>query len=155
MCRTSASVPIVSSPATVVTECWIEGCCFARALVSLDAHIAFRPLSISLPIEGADKLLIHLTGFSGDNSVYLKRLLKALGLKLAFKLNRECSHLVCSEPVGLKYDKAVEWGIEAVKDEWLFAVGRSGIAEGAEPFRHHPSHDPSRSELLEPSYIGY
>lgn len=63
----------------VVTECWIEGSCFEQRLLDPDSHLVFRPLTSPMPIPGAQKFLVHMSGFSSENAVYLRRLLRVIG----------------------------------------------------------------------------
>ncbi|ORY32222.1 hypothetical protein BCR39DRAFT_523376 [Naematelia encephala] len=134
--QTVPELPILEKTARVVTECWVEGCCFEQKLLSPDDHLVFQPLPAPMPIPGAGKLLVHLSGFSTADTVYLRRLLRAIGGELSVKLNRQSTHLVCAQPTGQKYEKAHEWGVSVVKDTWLFGMGRSGVLEPESAHRH-------------------
>ncbi|WVR05087.1 hypothetical protein IAU60_002099 [Kwoniella sp. DSM 27419] len=123
---------------TVVTECWVEGCCFEEKLLSPDKHIVFQPLPGDMPIEGASKLLVHLSGFSAENTVYMRRLLRAIGGTLSVKLNRQTTHLISVLNTGQKVVKAREWGVEVMKDTWLMTMARTGVIEPESPHRHQP-----------------
>lgn len=114
---------------TLVTECWVEGCCFEQRLLDPDATLVFRPLSVPCPIPGAENLLVHISGFPTETTVYLKRLLKTVGGVLSEKLNRRTTHLVCAVPEGQKWTKAHEWGVTCVKDSWLWDMGRTGVID--------------------------
>lgn len=63
----------------LVTECWVESCCFQRKLLSPDDNLVFRPLNVPTPIPGAEPLLVHISGFPTEVTVYLRRLLKTIG----------------------------------------------------------------------------
>ncbi|WWD15806.1 hypothetical protein CI109_100230 [Kwoniella shandongensis] len=121
---------------TVVTECWVEGCCFEERLLSPNDHIVFKPLPAPMPVEGTSKLLVHLSGFSAENTVYMRRLLRAIGGTLSVKLNRQTTHLVSVPTVGQKVEKAREWGVIVVKDTWLITMARTGKLEPDENHRH-------------------
>lgn len=101
--RCSAVRPTIlptGPPPTVVTECWVEGCCFEQRMLSPLEHLVFQPLPAPMPIPGqhnildcenladlyigATKFLVHLSGFSTGEMVYLKRLLRAIGMSLSF-----------------------------------------------------------------------
>lgn len=71
--------PPLGKPATVVTECWVEACCFEERLLSPEDNLVFQPLPIEIPIPRAEELLVHISGFSTETSVYLRRLLKTIG----------------------------------------------------------------------------
>ncbi|WWC85363.1 uncharacterized protein L201_000226 [Kwoniella dendrophila CBS 6074] len=116
----------------VVTECWVEGCCFEEVMLSPDKHIVFRPLPGNMPIPGSATLNVHLSGFSAENNVYMRRLLRAIGGTLSIKLNRQTSHLITVATTGQKVEKAREWGVKVMKESWLVAMGRSGQIEPEE-----------------------
>lgn len=132
---------------TVVTECWVEGCCFESRLLSPDDQLVFRPLPAPMPIEGADKLLVHLSGFSTGQGVYLKRLLRVMGGTLSVNLNRQTTHLICAKAEGQKYERAHDWGLKVLKHEWLLAMGRSGRVEPTDAYRHPPPASLSASAI--------
>ena len=44
----------------------------------------------------------------------------------SIKLGKQTTHLVCARPEGLKYEKALEWGVQVVKPSWLYTMAQSG-----------------------------
>ncbi|KAK4687729.1 DNA replication regulator DPB11, partial [Tremellales sp. Uapishka_1] len=130
------SIPFNTERTRLVTECWIEGCCFQQKLLSLEDHLVFQPLPIMTPVLGLKGMSVHISGFPTETSVFLRRLLKALGGDFAMTLNRKTSHLVCGSPTGQKYEKGLEWGVQVVQDSWLLAIGRSGMVEPENEHRH-------------------
>ena len=48
-------------------------------MISPDEHIVFRPLVAPMPVPSAGSLLVHLSGFTTGETVYLRRLLRAIG----------------------------------------------------------------------------
>lgn len=54
--------------------------------------------------------------------------------------------MVCAQPSGQKYEKALEWGVTVVRDSWLLAMGRSGNRE-PEDEHWHDLAGPSNSAL--------
>ncbi|KAL1411271.1 protein kinase activating protein dpb11 [Vanrija albida] len=134
--------PAGQKPPQVVTECWVEGCCFSQRLLSPDDNLVFQPLSFTAAIPEAAPLLVHISGFSTETNVYLRRLLRTIGGTLSERLNKQTTHLVCAAPAGLKYDKAREWGLTVVRDSWLWTMGRTGVMEPASAHAHDV-HDPS------------
>ncbi|OCF35397.1 hypothetical protein I316_02947 [Kwoniella heveanensis BCC8398] len=122
----------------VITECWVEGCCFEERLLSPDKHIVFRPLPAPMPISGASNLIVHLSGFSAENNVYMRRLLRAIGGTLSIKLNKQTTHLVSVLNSGQKVEKAREWGVKVMKESWLIAMARSGAIEQEDGHRWLP-----------------
>ena len=122
--------PVDDQPApTVVTECWVEGCCFEQTLLSIDKHLVFRPLPAPMPISGTFGFQIHLSGLSTEDLTYLRRLIRVIGATQAVSLNRQTTHLVSGRSDGPKVDKAREWGVKVVSKAWLLAMGSSGQIE--------------------------
>jgi DNA replication regulator DPB11 len=113
-------------PPTVVTECWVEGCCFEQALLPTDRHLVFQPLPAPMPIAGTSTFAIHLSGYSTENLTYLRRLIRVIGATQAVSLNRQTTHLVSGKKEGPKVAKSQEWGVKVVSEAWLLAMGRSG-----------------------------
>lgn len=123
--KTPTPVPDVNPP-VVVTECWVEGCCFEQALLPVDKHLVFRPLPAPMPVEGSSSLSIHLSGFSTESLTYLRRLIRVIGATQAISLNKQTTHLVSGRKDGQKVDKARQWGIKTIAEGWLLAIGRAG-----------------------------
>lgn len=111
---------------TVVTECWVEGCCFEQTLLPIDKHLVFRPLPAAMPVPGTAGMSIHLSGLSTESSTYLRRLVRVIGATQAVSLNKQTTHLVSGKSEGPKVDKAREWGLSVVSEGWLLAIGRLG-----------------------------
>lgn len=63
----------------VVTECWVEACIYEKALLPPEKNVIFGPLPFATPLAGADAITAHVSGFSTEQSVYLRRMLKAAG----------------------------------------------------------------------------
>ncbi|KAF9525812.1 hypothetical protein CPB83DRAFT_858926 [Crepidotus variabilis] len=111
------------------TECWLESCIYEDRLCGPEEQVSFLPLDISLPVKGADKVLLSISGFEQAESCGLKRLLRALGINLATTFTKRTTHLLCPSGVGLKFDKAQEWGIPVVGMEWVWEIRRTGIVK--------------------------
>jgi len=121
---------VTGQPApAVVTECWVEGCCFEQTLLPIDKHLVFRPLPAPMPIGGTSTFQIHLSGLSTEDLTYLRRLIRVIGATQAVSLNRQTTHLVSGRSDGPKVDKAKEWGVKVVSKAWLLAMGGSGQIE--------------------------
>ncbi|TXT13776.1 hypothetical protein VHUM_01143 [Vanrija humicola] len=152
-------LPAGQTPPQVVTECWVEGCCFSQRLLSPSENLVFQPVSFTQAIPEAAPLLVHISGFSTETNVYLRRLLRTIGGTLSERLNKQATHLVCASPAGLKYDKAREWGLTVVRDSWLWTMGRTGVMEPASAHAHEadagaPRGTPgARSLKLTPTHV--
>jgi hypothetical protein len=127
----------VKRPMTV-TECWVEACCFEQKLLSTTKHLVFQPLPASMPISGTKTFNIHLSGYSSDQVTYLRRLVRVIGATNVASMNRLTTHLVTNRREGPKVEKAREWGIVIVGEEWLLEMGRTGQVALTEPFRVKP-----------------
>ena len=69
---------------------------------------------------------VSLTGYDQSQGYDLsqrdeiKRLVKEHGGVFKGDLSSECTHLLCAERSGRKYNAAMQWGVAAVRKEWLF-----------------------------------
>jgi NAD-dependent DNA ligase len=61
-----------------------------------------------------------LTGYDPSQRDEIKRLVKQHGGMYTGDLSAECTHLLCAERSGKKYHAAMQWGVAAVRKEWLF-----------------------------------
>ncbi|KAJ3548746.1 hypothetical protein NMY22_g1144 [Coprinellus aureogranulatus] len=108
------------------TECWLEQCIHEERVVPVDDHVSFRPLAIRTPVPGANAIHIGLSGLEQSESCFTRRLLKAFGVNLIPMFSKKATHLLCPSGMGLKFDKAQEWGIPVVTNEWLAAIAETG-----------------------------
>ncbi|TFK21460.1 hypothetical protein FA15DRAFT_672523 [Coprinopsis marcescibilis] len=108
------------------TECWLERCVHEERICQPEEHISFVPLGINIPVLGAEKIHIGLSGLDQSESCHTRRLLRALGITLVPQFSRKTTHLLCPSGTGLKFDKAGEWGIPVVSNGWLEAIVRQG-----------------------------
>lgn len=52
-----------------------------------------------------------------------------VGAEVPLQLSkRGTTHLVCKEPGNPKHFKAIQWGLPALRQEWLFHVAKTGDA---------------------------
>lgn len=49
-----------------------------------------------------------------------------LGVNLIPMFSKKATHLLCPSGMGLKFEKAREWGIPVVTNEWLAAIAETG-----------------------------
>ncbi|KAJ6531543.1 hypothetical protein B0H10DRAFT_2150634 [Mycena sp. CBHHK59/15] len=123
------------------TECWLERCLFEDRLCAPDAHVSFVPIGVRLPVPGAERITLSFSGLDASEACWVKRLLKALGITLASTFSRHTTHLLCPSGVGVKYDKARQWGVPVVGMGWLEAMVQGGGVPDIE------GHLPNRSLL--------
>jgi hypothetical protein len=104
-------------------------------------------------IEHDQVLRISVTGFSGSQRTGLIQLINLSGATYDDSMRTHTTHLICREPSGPKYGKAIEWKIHVVTVEWLYHVmqyGYNGASKSAngceESFRSAPVVDTSCTE---------
>jgi len=74
----------------------------------------------------AQKVILSFSGFDESELCGLRRLLRALGIKLAPNFSKNTTHLLCQSATGPKFTKACEWGKPVVKMSWLAAMASTG-----------------------------
>ncbi|TEB31512.1 hypothetical protein FA13DRAFT_1663343, partial [Coprinellus micaceus] len=108
------------------TECWLEQCIHEERVLAVDDHVSYRPLGISLPVPGGSAIHLSFSGLDQPEQLFTRRLLKTLGINHAPQFSKKSTHLLCPPGIGLKYDKALEWGIPVVTNDWLRAIAETG-----------------------------
>jgi hypothetical protein len=73
---------------------------------------------------------ISITGFVGSKRTALIQLIQAIAT-YDDAMRTSTTHLICKEASGNKYDKALEWKLHIVSQEWLYHVMEYGYS-GAE-----------------------
>ncbi|KAK2460176.1 hypothetical protein APHAL10511_007855 [Amanita phalloides] len=120
------------------TECWLERCLSEQAVCPYQDHVTFLPLDIQLPAVGTESIIVNFSGLLQDESCWLTRLLRALGIQLANAFSKRTTHLLCPSGTGLKYEKAKEWGIPVVSREWLAVIAITGKVPPASEYAVAP-----------------
>lgn len=82
--------------------------------------------------ERNDRFLIAVTGFVDSSRYGIMSMLDEIGAQYTDNLTRNNTHLICKEGRGLKYTKALEWGLHIVSIEWLYHIIRHGFHDGCE-----------------------
>ncbi|KAG6900650.1 hypothetical protein C0993_006754 [Termitomyces sp. T159_Od127] len=109
------------------TECWLERCVFQERVCPPEDHITFCPLSIPVPVPGVEVIRLSFSGLDQAEATWITRLLRALGIKLEQSFSKKSTHLLCPSGTGLKFDKALEWGIPVVTVQWLAHIATTGV----------------------------
>jgi hypothetical protein len=79
--------------------------------------------------SGTPMIRISATGFPSLKRRALAELVEAMGGVYDDSLRTSTTHLICQLPAaGQKYEKAREWKIHTVSEEWLHHVARYGLA---------------------------
>lgn len=108
-------------PAIVSYE-WLIRCIETEKLLDCTAYPHFSALPEKVPYLSMMGLSISITGFLGDQRHDLISLIRTLGCRYNDKFSRKETHLLCKEPSGEKYKRAVEIGTaHIVSIEWIFA----------------------------------
>ncbi|XP_031092446.1 DNA topoisomerase 2-binding protein 1-A isoform X1 [Ipomoea triloba] len=102
----------------IVSINWLHQCWKEHRFVP---HESFRVH----PFSG---LTISVTGFPADERKEVEKIVLQNGGKYYRELTKACTHLICSAPIGDKYDVAKSWGcIRIVTKRWL----DQSVARGA------------------------
>ncbi|KAF9048823.1 hypothetical protein BJ165DRAFT_1580170 [Panaeolus papilionaceus] len=122
------------------TECWLEKCLHEERICEPEENPAYVPLAISLPVSGAEKLILAFSGFDQSEVLSLQRLFRALGINHSKVFSRKCTHLLCPSGKGPKFDKAAEWNVPVVNMNFLRSMCIDGqIVLRPEFIVHGPS----------------
>uniref|UniRef100_K3WTI6 BRCT domain-containing protein n=1 Tax=Globisporangium ultimum (strain ATCC 200006 / CBS 805.95 / DAOM BR144) TaxID=431595 RepID=K3WTI6_GLOUD len=112
---------------TFVSDLWVHCCLAAQVMLSHQAHELFsltvhqtRSLfSHPLPLRCFTKVRASTSVYVGVDRVVVMELLKLAGAQATSKMSKRNSHLICLKPIGMKYEKAKEWGLKIVTARWL------------------------------------
>jgi len=92
-----------------------------------------RMLKLPKAEDGTQKkFLVSVTGYVDANRYGIKSMVNEIGADWSDNLSRKNTHLICKQPEGQKYIKALEWGVHVVSIEWLYHIVRYGYDEGSE-----------------------
>ncbi|KAL4795872.1 hypothetical protein BDV19DRAFT_362229 [Aspergillus venezuelensis] len=120
----------------IVTDMWLERCLDTKSLVSPESHLANIPIP-SFPIKGLLGMSICSTGFSSIDLLHLSKLVNLVGATYNEYLKPTASVLICNEPISPNHEKlrhTHEWGVPAVKVEWLWLSIRQEKKQPFEPY---------------------
>jgi twin BRCT domain len=71
-------------------------------------------------------LRISVSGFSGSRRTAMIHLITVMGAIYDDSMRTSTTHLICRNPSGLKYQKAMEWKLHVVSIDWLYHVAQYG-----------------------------
>jgi len=92
-----------------------------------------RMLKLPKAEDGTQKkFLVSVTGYVDANRYGIKSMVNEIGADWSDNLSRKNTHLICKQPEGQKYIKALEWGVHVVSIEWLYHIVRYGYDESSE-----------------------
>ncbi|MCJ1377058.1 hypothetical protein MMC17_000148 [Xylographa soralifera] len=141
--HTSSEYDIPSTPhpipkPIIVTDMWIELCLHRKRYVHPQANLTNSPFRY--PVPGFDLLSICCTAFEGVDLLQASKVIKLMGAAYDEYLTKDISVLVCND-FSLGRDKirhALEWGIPAVKADWLWDCLRSGRRKSFDTYLIQP-----------------
>eukprot|EP00941_MAST-03F_sp_MAST-3F-sp1_P003884 g3884.t1 len=109
----------------IVTLQWVKDCHAQRKLLSIDSY----------KLPAFSNCAICLSGFPFDRREELGELIEKNGGKYSKHLIMgEVTHLIGSEPSGLKYSHALKWEIHVVTVEWLIESVSRGVCLDEEDY---------------------
>lgn len=110
--------------ARIVTDVWLENSIFEGRV--LGNAFFYSPKSV-FPCVEMRNLHFCFSGIDHVDRYPLQEVLKAMGAMVDFDLKRyESQYLICNQPHGAKYDKAMEWCIPVIKQKWIEDMAVNG-----------------------------
>ncbi|XP_034950082.1 DNA topoisomerase 2-binding protein 1 isoform X2 [Chelonus insularis] len=112
----------------IVTNLFIDHCIDSDKLVDIEYY--HRPILVPEGVNPLKDCVVATSGYTGAERIYLTHLAVSLGAmhqdSFAKRTNIEKkqyagTHLICTLPMGNKYNAAVRWNLPAVTGEWLRA----------------------------------
>lgn len=112
---------------TFVSDLWVSCCLSAGVKLSHDAHELFaltrhQPRSLfptPLPLTCFAGVRASTSVYVGVDRLVVLELLRLAGAHATSKLSKRNTHLICLKPIGMKFDKATQWGLAVVTARWL------------------------------------
>lgn len=130
---------------TFVSDLWVNCCLASQVMLSHQSHELFsltvhqtRSLfSLPLPLSCFAKVRASTSVYVGVDRVVVMELLRLAGAQATSKMSKRNSHLICLKPIGMKYEKAKEWGLKIVTARWLIQSMMQGklLDEEADEFQ--------------------
>ncbi|KAL4920553.1 BRCT domain-containing protein [Aspergillus aurantiobrunneus] len=120
----------------IVTDMWLERCLDTKTLVSPESHLANTPIP-SFPVNGLTGMNICSTGFSRMDLLHLSKLVNLVGATYNEYLKPTASVLICNASITLNHEKlrhTHEWGVPAVRADWLWTSIRKEKKQPFEPY---------------------
>lgn len=110
-----------------VTKQWVQACINTKRLLAANKFPEFSPLAYQLPLDGAERCNICVSGFVGPVRLRVIRAVELIGANSEERMSkRSTTILVCAKPEGDKYTNALTWKIPVVSLTWLNNVLQSG-----------------------------
>lgn len=130
---------------TFVSDLWVNCCLAAQVKLSHQAHELFSltvhqtrsMFSLPLPLVCFHKVRASTSVYVGVDRLVVMELLRLAGAQATSKMSKRNTHLICLKPIGMKYEKAKEWGLTIVTARWLIQSMMQGtlLDANAEEFQ--------------------
>ncbi|GLE02718.1 hypothetical protein PINS_up011573 [Pythium insidiosum] len=111
----------------VVSDLWVRCCLEANCMLSQQSHELFAltyqasrsMFPVPLPLVCFRDVVASTSVYVGVDRVVVMELLRLAGATVTSKLSKRNTHLICLHPMGMKYDKAKQWGLCVVTARWV------------------------------------
>ncbi|TDH67213.1 hypothetical protein CCR75_002448 [Bremia lactucae] len=112
-----------------VSDLWVHCSLTAHTKLSFASHELFhvsalRPRALFtciLPIAGFQDVIASTSVYLDVEKLVVMELLRLAGARVTRRLSPHNTHLVCRKPIGMKFAKAIEWGLHVVTARWVVA----------------------------------
>ena len=112
----------------MVSPIWLKTCIVDGSIPSSIRRrpLLFQPQAWPLRRLHDCGIKLAVSGFVGAERTGLIQLIRAVGALYTEHLKPSNTHLICRDPKGPKYEKALEWKLHVVTVDWLYHVIRYG-----------------------------
>lgn len=112
----------------LVSPIWLKTCIVDGSIPSSTRRrpLLFQPQPWPILRLHDCGIKLAVSGFVGSERTGLIQLVRAVGATYTEHLKPSNTHLICREPKGPKYEKAIEWKLHVVTVDWLYHVIRYG-----------------------------
>jgi len=117
-----------------VTPLWLKTCLAEKKILKPNRlPVIFTPCgrpfhTLTSAEATASSIRISVTGFSGSRRTAIIQLIRAIGAFYDDSMRQSTTHLICREPTGQKYEKALEWKLHIVSLDWLYHIAKNGYS---------------------------
>ncbi|KAL4166707.1 hypothetical protein KRP22_013960 [Phytophthora ramorum] len=125
-----------------VSDLWVNCSLAARTKLSFTSHELFgvsanQPRALftaAVPLSGFQDVKVSTSVYRDVEQLVVAELLRVAGAHVTRKMSEHNTHLVCRIPHGMKYVKAMEWGLHVVKARWVV----DSLLQGTRLSEHNP-----------------
>jgi NAD-dependent DNA ligase len=101
------------------TSYWIKSMLSQQIYIDPLSSLLFYPPQSHNGILGLHDLSITITNYTGTAREIIQLMCERIGLLVSATMTRETTHLICAHPVGVKYEKAIEWNIHGLNTQLI------------------------------------